>query len=291
MSTSVIVLLAIAMAAVTVAALSAATPAEDRPRAQAWIMRRLEHHPGLAAFLARRLDRTSAGGLLLTIGLFGLIGVIALVVTVFDWVSDGEGLALLDKGVASYGVDHGDQAIFDLYQWFTHLGGTRVVVVVAVLAAVFGWWRYRNGNVALFVVVVVAGQALVNSGLKWLVDRDRPDLNQLADWSGSSFPSGHSAAAAATWAAVALVLTLRSGKVARTGAAVVAAAIAAGVGATRALLGVHWFTDVVAGLSVGFGWFLVCVVVFGGQIMQFGEPQQEAEQMHEPQNSTHIRGG
>lgn len=277
MPTSVIVLVAVLIAAGIVAALAVLGANGRQPGLRTWVAHRFGNHPAGAGFFCRRLDRTRAGGLLLTIGLLGLIGVIALVVSVFDGVTEGEGLALFDERVAEYGREHGDAAAFKMYAWFTHLGGTQVIVVVAAVVAAWGWWRFRNGHVALFMVAVVAGQALVNNGLKWLVERDRPSLNQLVDFSGSSFPSGHSAAAAATWSAVALVLTLHSGRYARTIAAALAAMIAAGVGATRALLGVHWFTDVVAGLSVGFGWFLVCVVVFGGRIMRFGEPQREAE--------------
>jgi hypothetical protein len=42
--------------------------------------------------------------------------------------------------------------------------------------------------------------------VKWIVDRPRPDLARIASHAGSSFPSGHTATAAATYAALALVL-------------------------------------------------------------------------------------
>ena len=37
------------------------------------------------------------------------------------------------------------------------------------------------------------------------------------------------------------------------------------VAASRALLGVHWLTDVIAGLALGWGWFLLCALAFGGR--------------------------
>jgi undecaprenyl-diphosphatase len=49
-----------------------------------------------------------------------------------------------------------------------------------------------------------------------------------------------------------------------------AAGIAVGVAASRVLLDLHWLTDVIAGLALGWGWFAVCAIAFGGRILRFG---------------------
>src|SRR5215212_1479819 len=49
--------------------------------------------------------------------------------------------------------------------------------------------------------------------------------------------------------------------------AAVAAVITLAVAASRALLGVHWLTDVLAGMIVGWSWFLLAALVFGGRIL------------------------
>jgi membrane-associated phospholipid phosphatase len=113
--------------------------------------------------------------------------------------------------------------------------------------------------------------------VKWLVDRARPDIDPLAGFAGPSFPSGHSATAAATLAAVALVLGRRRGRLTKAVLAGLAAGLAVAVATSRVLLGVHWFTDVLAGLALGWAWFAICVIAFGGRLLRFGAPVEAAE--------------
>ncbi len=240
-----------------------------------WLVDKLAHRPRLARFISERLDRTTAGGLLLTVG-FVIVFVLALVAgAVFDMVDNASGFAEFDESVAQWGAQNATDMSTTVLNFITDLGGTTFIVVLTAAVAAWGWWRYRNWHVALFVISVAAGQALVNNGLKLIVDRSRPDISQLAGWAGSSFPSGHSAAAAGVYAAVALVLSLGASRRMRAVYAGGAFFIAAAVGATRALLGVHWLTDVIAGLAVGWACFVVAAVAFGGRFMKLGEPLDE----------------
>jgi undecaprenyl-diphosphatase len=62
------------------------------------------------------------------------------------------------------------------------------------------------------------------------------------------------------------------------------------VAASRALLGVHWLTDVVAGVAVGWGWFLLVALVFGGRIQRLGEPVERAAAEVRPPSATASPG-
>ena len=55
-----------------------------------------------------------------------------------------------------------------------------------------------------------------------------------------------------------------------------AAGVAVGVAASRVLLDVHWLTDVIAGLSLGWAWFALCAIAFGGRILRFGAAAEAA---------------
>jgi len=110
----------------------------------------------------------------------------------------------------------------------------------------------------------------VTTAIKDLVGRARPTLNPLAATLGPSFPSGHSSTSAAFYAACALLLGRGRGHRARTLLAGAAVATAVAVAASRVLLDVHWVSDVIAGLALGWAWFSVCAIAFGGRLLRFG---------------------
>ena len=119
-----------------------------------------------------------------------------------------------------------------------------------------------------------------------MLDRVRPTLNPITETLGPSFPSGHSTAAAAFYAAAALVLGRGVGKHGRALLAGAAVGIAVAVACTRVLLDVHWLSDVIAGLFLGWAWFAACSIAFGGRrLLRFGaavdEAMHEADREHE----------
>jgi undecaprenyl-diphosphatase len=156
------------------------------------------------------------------------------------------------------------------------IGGTPLAVGLAVIATVIAMIQRPSKAVPLFMALLVGGQFLLSNSIKFLVHRARPDIDRLTGFAGTSFPSGHSTAAAATLAGIALILTRNKPRRVKIVGAAIAAGVAAMVASTRVLLGVHWFTDVLAGLLLGWGWFAVCSIAFGGRLMTFGQPAATA---------------
>ena len=56
-----------------------------------------------------------------------------------------------------------------------------------------------------------------------------------------------------------------------------AVGLAVAVASTRVLLGVHWFTDGLAGLFVGWAWFSLVSIAFGGRVLRFGRTLEVTE--------------
>ena len=168
------------------------------------------------------------------------------------------------------------------------IGGTAGSIIAALTVAIVQTVRTRRREIFAFLAVVFIGVTLLTNVTKLIVDRARPDIRRLTGFSGSSFPSGHAATAAATLAALALVIGL--GCSPRTKAILTGAAtgIAAAVASSRVLLGVHWLTDVMAGLALGWAWFCICSVAFGGRLLRFGAPVAVAERVAEQEEQVDI---
>ena len=280
MSATLVVLITALVAAAGVWALSRSPrlpdPADPEVE-ERWLVRWLVEHPRLGT-AARSIDGRVAGGLMLVVVLGIVFGTALAVGSLFDMVDRGSGLARWDRAVAEWGSDNATSWSTTVLDRITDLGGTRYLVVLFAVVAAYDYVRHRNVNVVLFLLVVLVGVVVINNSLKMIVDRDRPDVTHLVGTSGSSFPSGHSAAAAAGWFALALVIGRGLPRRGRAVVAAIAAVVTVAVAASRALLGVHWLTDVIAGVALGWGWFLLTALVFGGRLQRLGEPVERATQ-------------
>ena len=242
----------------------------------------LQHRRGFQRFLRSRIDPGVATGLALTAALAGLV-IAALIMGVFVYmIRTGSGVVRVDDRLARWAADNVDGFAFHAISWITELGSTPVVVGLALAGATYGYIRWRRPSIFAFLILVVGGQSLLMNLIKFIIDRARPDFDRLSVFSGSSFPSGHSTAAAATFAALALILGLRRSPSARALLIGAAVSIAVAVACSRVLLGVHWFSDVIAGLALGWSWFALCAVAFGGRMLNFGEPARAAAAVTEP---------
>ena len=133
----------------------------------------------------------------------------------------------------------------------THLGDPLVVTAVVAVALVACWLLHRRAA-ALYLLVVRAVSVALGAAIKLGVARARPHLaSPLAHAHGYSFPSGHALGAAATYLSLTLVATYRQQGAVRIAAASAGVVAAISVAATRVLLGVHFPSDVVAGLMLG----------------------------------------
>jgi membrane-associated phospholipid phosphatase len=263
-------------------------PAAPRARPQT-IAHEAELHPQLVAPVHSRLNPSSLTGLALTVALALLVGGAIAIGTLLIMVQHNAGLARYDLSAARWGGDNATSGSTQFLRDVSLFGGTPMMIGIALVTALRQYFRTRTMAVFGFMTVVVVGQVLLTNFTKLMVDRSRPNIHQLTGFSGSSFPSGHAATAAATFAAVALLIGRGRSQRTKAFLAAGAAFIAVTVAASRVMLGVHWMTDVIAGLAMGWAWFAVSSIAFGGRVLRFGQPVEVAEQVAETQNTEGVR--
>jgi undecaprenyl-diphosphatase len=252
-------------------------------------LRRLERGR-FARLLRARLDPAAATGLALTLTLAFAVAAGTLVGVLVYLLRTHPALAAADVRVALWGAAHATSFSTAVFRAITQLGATVTIVVVGSVVGVVMALRSRRVSPLLFVALVLGGNATIVNLIKLLVDRARPTISVLAGFSGRSFPSGHSAAAAACYGSVALLVSLRWSPKHRAAAYGAAVAIAVAVACTRVFLGVHWVSDVVAGLALGWSWLALCIIAFGGPRLRFGAAVAAAGVCGEPSPSRQARG-
>lgn len=212
-------------------------------------------HRGLT-FVARRLGPHGTLGLPATVGLVvvGLAGW-ALGSILMD-VRHDDGLATLDVPVTAWMVGHRATWVTAVMRAVTTLGSGRVTSGLLITAVLLLARRGQRGLTTVMLFTAAAGTSVLVTVTKLLTTRLRPDVvDMLTAAPGYSFPSGHSAQAAAAYTAIAYLVTLRMPRWnARVGVWTAAVLIMTLVGFSRLYLGVHWLTDVLGGIALGVAW-------------------------------------
>jgi undecaprenyl-diphosphatase len=139
--------------------------------------------------------------------------------------------------------------------------GTGIVVAMIVTVSALFLWLYDYKNSATLLMVTTLGGLLLNNVLKLGFDRPRP---QFFEWGthamSSSFPSGHAMSAAIVYPTVAyLAARVQKSLPARIVTLSAAGLLVLLICFSRVYLGVHYPSDVLAGVIVGLAWSAFCM--------------------------------
>lgn len=179
-------------------------------------------------------------------------------------------LHAFDRSVADglHTAARADPVLTTVMTWWTHIFQPNVFRVAALVLAI---WLIRRGHrrTAAWVAATMVAGGLLGALLKLLIGRDRPEfLDPVGAAVGFAFPSGHALNSVLGVAVFVLVFPRVK---ALWAAAVVIPLVTA---LSRVVLGVHWTSDVVAGLLLG-----VAVVVVTVRALRTGPPAHDRERL------------
>lgn len=157
---------------------------------------------------------------------------------------------------------------------FFHIfGETKFIVTISIILILSLWLKQRNYRGMLLVVFAVGVGNGLNQLVKNIVERPRPEMvDQLTSF---SFPSGHAMIGLLYIFIIAYILVELSNR-----ATIIIWSIAIilvlFVGLSRITDNHHYLSDVVAGWSLGFTWFMICIYWYESRKRKFNSLKKSA---------------
>ena len=152
-------------------------------------------------------------------------------------------------------ASHRDATVTAIAGIVSDAGSFALLAPLSIAFLLLRRWKRPADDLAL--VVIAAGSAALPSVVKLIVARPRPTIEHLSQLSSLSFPSEHTTQAAAIYLIIAILLSKGLNRRWQEWLIALAVVIALGVAWSRVYLGVHYPTDVAAGLLLGWGWALL----------------------------------
>jgi len=246
---------------------------------------------GLPGFLSHRFDPAGRYGLRVT--LFAIAALLVMVPFSYLLVqvtSEGP-LTETDTAVAEalHESVRGSPTLIAVSHVVSFIGSP-VWFYVIVGASAWWFWRRNDRRIAIFLVVTSLAGGAVDTVVKVLVNRPRPEVEDpITHAFGKSFPSGHAMSSTVVYGALLLAFIPFISKRVRPWAIAGYVVLVVLVSASRLSLGVHFVSDVVGGVVLGAAWLAIAVAAFSIWRREIGKPPVDVMEGVEPEGTAGQR--
>lgn len=133
-----------------------------------------------------------------------------------------------------------------LFKTITWFGNPMTIIgLIVIFIAIF-----RNKD-SLLLTISALDSVIVNSIIKHIVKRDRPNILRLVSESGYSFPSGHAMISVCVYGFLFYLAMVRiKNKYLRWVSCLALGFLILGIGISRIYVGVHYASDIIAGYAL-----------------------------------------
>jgi membrane protein DedA with SNARE-associated domain/membrane-associated phospholipid phosphatase len=220
-----------------------------------------DRRPAMARFVAARFIRGEYLGLHLTIGFLLSVAGLWLFAGITEDVVHHDPLTRFDLMLTNWIRAHTTPSGDRIFIVVSLIGSPAAMGIVAAVGAIMIVLRRKWLTLASW-VTAFAGAGLLSLLLKFLIRRPRPaGAEAFLNGTTFAFPSGHAVGSLVGYGMLAYVIgsTWIEGDGGRIRLTIATAILIVAIGISRLYLGVHYFSDVVAGYAVGLLWLSVCI--------------------------------
>jgi undecaprenyl-diphosphatase len=222
------------------------------------LLRWAETRPGIVpAYLRTLLDPQKPEALSLLLSALLLLGTLWAFVAILDNVVSNEALVQFDRTAYYLAQGLRSPAVDRFFVAVTELGDTAVAVSISIAVLLYLLWK-KSWHTAAYWTAAVAFAECAVAALKHILARARPS----AALETYSFPSGHATLSLVIYGFLGYLIVRKLPRTVQIAAGVVVGAFVGLVSLSRIYLGVHWFSDVLAGLALGVSWILLLSIVY-----------------------------
>ena len=218
-------------------------------------------HPKAWEFLARRFEPEEYLGLHLTLGLTISLGAVWLFGALTEDVLHHAPLTQLDFTILKWFHSNSSEFGIRICEAISFLGSPLVLSILGIALGVYLVSRREWVSFASW-IAALTGAGVLDGMLKEMIQRPRP-VYAVAILHGQSFsfPSGHALASLVAYGMSAyFVNSLKSKETSSWNIVLgLATTLIVAIGVSRLYLGVHYFTDVIAGYAAGAVWLSACI--------------------------------
>jgi undecaprenyl-diphosphatase len=192
-------------------------------------------------------------------GSMGVIGLIYLFLKIRAEVFEKE-LTQFDMHILYFLYAQRNPYLNNFMLWITGFG-SNIMIIIWILLIIFLVIKKYHREAALL-GFVLGMTAIINTALKILIQRPRPQFHPLVVENSYSFPSGHAMDSFVFYMTlVYLIYHLTKNKVLTAVACIFASCLVLTIGISRVYLGVHYPTDIIGGYTAGLCWMIIVYLI------------------------------
>ena len=195
-----------------------------------------------------------------------IIGLLALIILVFlSYKLITNDLTYFDNTIYNFIIGFKSNILTNFLKTTTYLGSAYFLIPLTILLIILV--KDKNKKIGILLALVIP--FLINTSLKYIFLRERPTLINLVVEHGFSFPSGHSCTSLAFYGfLIYLIYNNLNNKVLKFFLIILLVLLVLIICVSRIYLGVHYASDVLAGICLGFIVLILFIYFYNKRIVR-----------------------